>query len=283
LIISDRKDQNGFENIQQGKSTLYINRSFSCSELAQALLAGEENFRSKYNLELIPASKFARVYKFNAIINNSGVCLYYKRYLDRSALDFFKHLFRKSRCRRAFEASEMLCENGFLAPVAVVVGSYKTGFLNKDDFVVTLEAENAKKFSQWLPENTQDLTASGLHDERQMFTSFGNTVGQMHAKGIFHGDLRLGNVLAVRDNTAWRFIFLDNERTRRFGRLAGRLRLKNLVQINMCRSDAISNTARARFFKAYLQHNPDITKRRKSWAKIVIKKTNRRLRKKARL
>jgi len=122
-----------------------------------------------------------------------------------------------------------------------------------------------------------------LRDEHQMFTSFGNTVGQMHAKGIFHGDMRLGNVLAGKDNTSWRFIFLDNERTRRFGRLAGRLRLKNLVQINMCRADAVSNTARARFFKAYLQHNPDIEKSRKSWAKRVIKKTNRRLRKKGRV
>jgi hypothetical protein len=101
----------------------------------------------------------------------------------------------------------------------------------------------------------------------------------MHAKGIFHGDLRLGNVLVVREGQKWRFFFIDNERTKKFYLLPNRLRLKNLVQINMFRS-GITNTDRMRFFKAYINVNPCVQVRYVGWARKVIAKTNHRLRKK---
>jgi len=63
----------------------------------------------------------------------------------------------------------------------------------------------------------------------------------MHAGGIFHGDLSIGNVLVVREEQKWRFFFIGNERTKKFYRLHARLRLKNLVQINMFRY-GINNT-----------------------------------------
>jgi predicted unusual protein kinase regulating ubiquinone biosynthesis (AarF/ABC1/UbiB family) len=101
----------------------------------------------------------------------------------------------------------------------------------------------------------------------------------MHAAGIFHGDLRLGNVLVQKNEGQWRFFFIDNERTKKFYRLPSRLRLKNLVQINMFRYD-IGNTDRLRFFKAYLKENPSTVRKRNKWGKKVITKTNLRLERK---
>jgi tRNA A-37 threonylcarbamoyl transferase component Bud32 len=101
----------------------------------------------------------------------------------------------------------------------------------------------------------------------------------MHAAGIFHGDLRLGNVLVQKNEGQWRFFFIDNERTKKFYHLPDSLRLKNLVQVNMFR-EGISRTDHLRFFKAYLKENPSIVRKQNKWAKKIVTKTNRRLRRK---
>jgi hypothetical protein len=102
----------------------------------------------------------------------------------------------------------------------------------------------------------------------------------MHAKGIFHGDLRLGNILARQEKNRWRFFFLDNERTRKFYRLPARLRLKNLVQVNMPPPAYMSNTDRMRFFKEYWAQNEKAKIKKADLITKVLKKTRRRLDKK---
>jgi hypothetical protein len=47
----------------------------------------------------------------------------------------------------------------------------------------------------------------------------------------------------------------------------------------MFRED-ISRTDHLRFFKAYLKENPSIVRKQNKWAKKIVTKTNRRLRRK---
>ena len=138
------------------------------------------------------------------------------------------------------------------------------------------EVEEAQQLSLHLSNNCQNLTKKVIRNKRELIKAFGKTIGKMHALGIFHGDLRLGNILIRRIESGLQFFFLDNERTRKFSRLRGVLRLKNLVQVNMFRK-GISNTDRLRFFKAYLEENPAIARVRKSWAQKIIIKTDKRL------
>ncbi len=101
----------------------------------------------------------------------------------------------------------------------------------------------------------------------------------MHAKGIFHGDLRLGNILARQEKTCWRFFFLDNERTKKFDSLPFKLRVKNLVQVNMVPKVCVSNTDRMRFFREYCAENKISKRQSKPLTEKVVEKTNWRLNK----
>jgi hypothetical protein len=101
----------------------------------------------------------------------------------------------------------------------------------------------------------------------------------MHRAGIIHGDLRPGNVLARKVADGWEFFFLDNERTRKWPWLPMRLRLKNLVQINML-PEGISRTDRMRFFQAYMLANPSVCAAYKEWAERIMTRTRRRFRRK---
>ena len=61
----------------------------------------------------------------------------------------------------------------------------------------------------------------------------GHEIGRLHRAGIFHGDLRVGNLIIEGYGPAAKIYFIDNERTMRYGILSADKRLKNLVQLNM--------------------------------------------------
>ncbi|MHC4642336.1 MAG: lipopolysaccharide kinase InaA family protein, partial [Planctomycetota bacterium] len=224
---------NSFDKIRQHNCTLFINKQFRNAELEQALTTGVKKLQESYELTPIPSSDVSRVYKFTASLDDKERCFYFKQYLYRSALDFIKHLVRPSRAQRAFEATLMLEQNGFEAPIIVAMGERKSSFLDRGNFLVTIEVEGAKQIHQFIPDNLEDFTKKQLNDMRELIRAFGHTVGKMHAAGIFHGDLRLGNVLVRQGKNGWHLFFIDNERTRKFRRLPARLRLKNLVQANI--------------------------------------------------
>jgi len=268
---------NGFDTIRLHNSTLFINKDFRNAELEEALTAGEKKLRERYELKPVASSDFSRVYRFTTRFGNTERCVYFKQYLYRSALDFIKHLVRSSRAKRAFKATLMLEKNGFEAPIIVAMGERKSSFLDRGNFLVTVEVESARQIHQFIPNNLENFTKEQLNDLRELIRAFGHTVGKLHAARIFHGDLRLGNVLVRREKVGWHLFFIDNERTKKFWRLPARLRLKNLVQANILISDCITKTDRMRFFKAYLSLNPRVQNHRAFWAKKIVAKTRYRL------
>ena len=267
----------GFDKIRRSNCTLFINRNFRNDSFEQALLAGEKTLQERYQLTPVFSSDSSRVHKFRVRFDGVEREVYFKQYLCRSVWDFIKHLVRPSRARRAFKATLMLEKNGFEAPAVVAMGERKSGFFDRENFLVTLEVEKAKQIYQFIPESLENFTKKQLQDKRELIRAFGHTIGKMHAKGIFHGDLKVVNVLARQEKNGWRFFFIDNERTRKFYWLLPWLRLKNLVQLNLHRTDALTGNDRMRFFKSYLQENALIAHKQSKWVKKIIAKTNLRL------
>jgi tRNA A-37 threonylcarbamoyl transferase component Bud32 len=266
-----------FEKIRQNNCTFYIHKQLSNSNFAQSLLAGEEKLRERYVLNTFPSSESTRIYKFNISIDGAEREIYLKQYLCVPTLRLIKSIFHRSRARRAFEATLMLAKNGFDTPAVVAMGECRDGFFHRKSFLATFEVENSKTIYEFILENSGILNKEHLRSWRQLIRAFGRTVGRMHAKGVFHGDLRLGNVLARREESFWRFFFLDNERTKKFDRLPFELRVKNLVQVNMVHKGNLSNTDRMRFFREYCAENKISKKQSKSLAEMVVKRANQRL------
>jgi tRNA A-37 threonylcarbamoyl transferase component Bud32 len=262
-----------FDKLSVGGCTLYIHKDFRNEPFEQTLLADRRELHERYYPVPVRSSRFTDVYRFGVRFGSVEKVVYFKEYFYRSWWDFVKHFFRSSRAKRAMEAGFMLAENGFESPYVIAMGHRNFAFLTTRSFVVTLEVENSRSVYQFV--------SAGLQERRSFVRAFGRTIGRLHADGIFHGDLRLGNVLAREEQDGWHIFFLDNERTKRFRRLPARLRLKNLVQINMFEPGAASNTDRMRFFKEYWAENKESVEKA-SLIKKVMEKTGRRLRKKMR-
>jgi len=234
------------------------------------------------SFEKLASSKFARVLRCNVFFGAKAYSLILKQYFNRNIFDYFKALIFSSRAEKAFKAGQMLTENGFLAPPAVACGR---------KFLMTLEVRNSTPFYKL-------LGTLPSPEKQKMIEQFGQTVGRMHNKGIFHGDLRLGNVLVKsahchferseaqsrnlfnkndsKDN--FEFYFLDNERTKKLDNLPRRLRVKNLVQAFMIREN-LTDADKTCFLNSYLaQQRTQIDKDK--LIEEVISRTAKRLAKK---
>lgn len=218
---------------------------------------------SRGSFTKLVSSKFANVFKFDLLFQSKVYSLILKQYLARKWSDVFMIAIGHGRAKKAFKAGLMLQKNGFLTPPIAAAG--KKGL--SADFIITAEIKNSVPLYKVLE--------SKEPRRRSVIEQFAQTVGRMHNCGIFHGDLRLGNVLMKSADDKFDFYFLDNERTKKFGKLPDRLRLKNLVQINMLRT-GISRADRMRFFKEYLKQQ-NVKLNMTELASQIITRTNERL------
>ncbi|MGK2915526.1 MAG: lipopolysaccharide kinase InaA family protein [Porticoccaceae bacterium] len=203
------------------------------------------------NRESIPASRAATVYRAQLDAGGTLLPVFVKEFRYRSAFDRIKHLFRKSRSLRAFEADQLLNREGFATPTTLLTGWRQRGFIRDRFFTITAELSGYDNLYRHL----EQLTTTAPRAKRTLIESLARTIATLHNRGIVHGDLRLGNIMACCDND-WRFAFLDNERTRQFSSLPEPLRIKNLVQLNMLTGPTLTRGDRLRFFHAYCASCP---------------------------
>ncbi len=214
----------------------------------------------------LPSSNFANVFKFNLLFKGKVHNLILKQFLNRSFLDIFKNLLVSCRAYRAFKADLMLKEYGFAVPDVVAVGTKTIAGIPIRNFIVTKEITDSTPLYKILEVNAAQ--------RQQIITQFGQMVGRMHAENIFHGDLRFGNILVKQDNEKFIFYLLDNERTKKFDKLPNRLRLKNLVQIYISRTNA-EESERKCFLDAYLSQQKVRFNREKIAAQITARARKR--------
>ncbi|MHC4168023.1 MAG: lipopolysaccharide kinase InaA family protein [Planctomycetota bacterium] len=272
-LDSSKKLMNDFDTIQEAGWTIRARKDLPKNVMSDLLSFADS---SGGVFARVQSSDYSEVFRGGITFDGADHVLYMKKHLCRSVLDSVKHIFRPSRARRAFNASLMLRQNGIDAPDVMGLFERRFGPFCADNSLLTEEVEGGRSMVDVLNGLRRDTGAGALARRRSLIRAFAETVGRMHARGIFHGDLRLGNVLVVQNGASLRFFFIDNERTKKFHRLPSRLRLKNLVQVNLF-IHGITDTDRLRFFRAYLAVEPSIQRHYRRWAEKVIAKTNERL------
>ncbi len=196
---------------------------------------------------------------------------YHRKFSDR-----IKDLIRGTRAARSLEGDLLLRKFRFAAPKCLLIG--KKGRVS---FAVSEFVEDAPDLRHLIKDKfVFPLDKEKVELKRQIAKAAGRATGKLHALGIVHGDLRVGNILVGRDDSGGiQLWFLDNERTFRYKKLPEKLRVNNLVQINMFMSETIAKTDRMRFYVRYLKENPGLSSRKRSLAARVVEKTSLRMKK----
>jgi tRNA A-37 threonylcarbamoyl transferase component Bud32 len=175
--------------------------------------------RNKHDVsefEPVNSSKVTKVFRFKW---NSQE-YYYKEYLFQNVWKHRKIIRRGSHLKHI---AGLLEKSGFETPKIVCYGRSGTRV-----FVVC----DAAKFDSSVYDILVNKADSAELDIVRFRAGFGEEIGRLHTSGFVHGDLRWGNIL-VRGAESERpiFIFIDNDRTRKYRRIPARLRIKNLVQM----------------------------------------------------
>lgn len=230
----------------------------------------------KDNLDIltkIPGSKYAQVIKAKASLRGRLLNCYIKRYKYRNIADLLKHIFRPGRARRALRGGNILAANNLLTPKVLALAENKIIGITSRSFIITSAIENTFVVHEQLLRLEQK-------EKTKMLRQLGEYIGRLHKAEIFHGDLRLGNILAGVENGQWKFWLLDNERTVQFQTLPKKLRIKNLVQANFIPPNYATTKDRLIFFNAYIKQNPQLEQNKKQLMRTVTNKTIIRLNKK---
>lgn len=269
---------NSFKRHQSQGWVVYLHPAFP-AELAPWILAHMDGPQAE-RLEPVAASQFARVFQGVAVVDDRRYHVFVKHYLHRSLIDLGKHLLRPGRAVRALRAAILLNECDLHCPVVMSTALYKPSILGwpglrrlplcLQSVAVTLAVENTSPLYVCLKELEPGPT------KRRFLRALGHEIGRMHAQGVFHGDLRTGNILIQAQANGWRFWFLDNERTRRFRVLPRYLVVRNLVQLHIYIED-LTNTDRYCFFKAYQEVMQQTKSVQRRLVHQVWKKTRKRV------
>lgn len=222
----------------------------------------------------VKSSRFTTVLQFRH--SQSGELFYCKDFHDRGIKDKIKNLFGFHRSRKAFRAGKILLQKGFLTPLPVMYGTEHTFFFMKKNFLITKEVPGERTYQYFQSRFQLPLSIEQYTEKRALISAAGKEIGRLHRHGIFHGDLRVGNIIINGTGSSVRLYFIDNERTRHYRNIPERKRFQNLVQLNMVLLPQITRTDRLRFLNAYLTETAALVLRRKEILRQIGKMTQKR-------
>ncbi len=226
----------------------------------------------------LKSSRFATVLQFEN--RPTGEEFFFKEFHARGLKDKLKKFFCSTRSERAFRGGQLLLDKGFLTPLPVVQGTEKTLFFKGRNFLITRAVPGERTYQYFALHFRTPLSYEMTAEKRALIDAAGREIGRLHRTGIFHGDLRVGNIIIDGRGSTARFFFIDNERTRYYQIIPGEQRLKNLVQLNMVLLPQITRTDRLRFLRGYFVENPFILPQRKELIRSVGSLTEKRVREK---
>lgn len=232
-----------------------------------ALLKREEGIPVK-------GSCFTTVLKFEK--PETREIFYFKEFHSRSMKDRFRNYFGVTRGKRDLRGGQLLLKHDFLAPVPVLHAVEKTFCVVRKDVLITRGVSGERTYQYFEKHFLMPLSAEMIAEKRALMYAAGHEIGKLHSKGIFHGDLRVGNIIINGKGSTAQFFFIDNERTKYYSVLPEKKRLKNLVQLNMVFLPQIKMTDRLRFLTAYVTENPMLSSNKKELIRKVQQLTQKR-------
>jgi tRNA A-37 threonylcarbamoyl transferase component Bud32 len=194
--------------------------------------------------------------------------VYVKRYARGVVRTALEGLVVGSPARCAARAAVRLRAEGIGVPdVCAAVEVVRAGVVTKS-FFVTREVPDSETLDQhWARVRGQGDRCA----RRTLATCLGKLFARLHARGVYHNDLKDVNVMVRASTGEPELTLLDLERVRMGGGPLGRRRrVKNLVQLDRTLGASASRTDRLRMLRAYLGAGADRAVRR-AWAIAVLR------------
>lgn len=190
-----------------------------------------------------------------------------KRYRMVKRIDRIKTLIMASRAEREWEALKHLQAMGIDAPGPIAVGEQRPSAILRGAGLIMHRVPDAVSFPDWWEQ-------SNGADRELALEAVGAMVGALHATGLEHADLHLGNVLM---STVHRShpIILDLHSTQIGGSVPPRLRLANLAKLYHSLDDRLTRRQRWKLLAAYRDRLSDESRSVEELDRTLVKGAQR--------
>jgi tRNA A-37 threonylcarbamoyl transferase component Bud32 len=176
-----------------------------------------------------------------------------KETLCRGAVDWLKNAFRAPRGLQSYRNGNALIVHG--VPVARPLAALVAGRwpARGASWLIMEDLSDLTRIDLFvLKRYAGPLSPAARAEKIALITAFGRFVGDLHRRGIYHGDLKAVNVFVEPGpDGGFAFRLVDYDRVRFSRRVNRRRRIKNLAQIAASVAVVVTKTDRLRFFRAY--------------------------------
>jgi len=219
-----------------------------------------------------------------------GVCV--KEFRWRGWLHGAKGLFRPTQGLRTFRNGWRLLGAGIGAAAPLALLRNKRSGIVHTEWIVMQMIPGGMELDRFVLKGI--ASAWGMEEMRSLVRLLGRFVGSMHARGIFHSDLKTCNILVSQDSSppgeaaqdqgtappglaqSVRFSLLDYDDVHFSREVSLKKRLKNLVQIFLSTPLAVNASSRLLFLSEYGLHAGLTRQERRQMAREVLSAANGR-------
>jgi glycosyltransferase involved in cell wall biosynthesis len=172
-----------------------------------------------------------------------------KELKPRGVLHGLKGLFRPTQGLRGYRNADRLDQEGVGVARAPVLASTDRLGVSLTEWLVMETIPGATEWDRYVDRRFDEGWTA---DERRLFvTRFGAFIGNLHARGIFHSDLKTCNILTVPSESGPCFYLMDYDDVRFRAGPSLRRRVKNLTQLFLSSPRRFGPVDRMRFLRAY--------------------------------
>jgi tRNA A-37 threonylcarbamoyl transferase component Bud32 len=219
-------------------------------DFLRLLVSDPDELAQRPDCEVLPTVPNTTVLRMPCLDNT----LYFKYFKAETGWGRIRAMWRGSLAYRAWQGARLLLEHGLSTPEVVAVAEGKGPGRGNFSLLVTLEIFG-------IPLRTY-LRERQLAPGRQarLASALGQEIARLHGCCITHGDLHPGNVLVEeKGEQGFSFAYLDTERVSKPRTKLNRHIIKDLSLLNHPNLGTISQRARLRFLKAYVQANSGLS------------------------
>jgi tRNA A-37 threonylcarbamoyl transferase component Bud32 len=222
----------------------------------------EEHLRRSGRKESIIKKSAKSILTTHDTASGGLVCV--KGYRYRGPLHALASLLFRSRALKSWRAANGLVVRGLLTPQPLAMIERRFGPLVLASYYICCWEDRAPELNAYI--KARQWTPAGKKD---FLRCLAYSAADLHARGVYHGDLKSNNILVREHDGSWDFLFVDLDRVSFSRPLTFERRANNLAQINASVAAVITLRDRLRFFRIYARPAACYTDRTRYYRRIL--------------
>ena len=229
-----------------------MNRDFAVPSFIERL-SDVDQLLCEPNCRIIKDQRKIKVGRLTLKIAGARRAVYIKRYNAFALRYRIASPFMTSGAFRALQGAAILRDAKLSTAPPVAAVEHRAWRALTKSFFISEEITGGKTADAYWREILAVLPGrDGFARRRDYLAALAGLFQTLHARGIYHNDLKDANILAVAKQPSVDFFLLDLEGVRRYPALSEKRRIKNLVQLHRTLGRYISRAGKLFFLRRYL-------------------------------